>query len=633
MAEPNAFTATLYADRTAGQWTSIAPNPLFTQNMDGWRGAYLDWRWSNGHVLLDLAAAPYGYAWLYAAPGIPRPQAPEISYRIRTRAAIPGPLRVTAGIYFHPNADYSLPWTLGPGARCQTLMMPNPETLPAGLYDFEAVWGPEENDRVDPGYRWLCPFLSWDRLDASGPYPLSVDLMEFSYRGGAGLDVSGLVEEVTIRHGRPDPVTQPEASAATIVVDLGPEARATLTGAPAGTMTEGLPVFEAGAGLTIETTIPNPNPDPEDPDPAPVPRRRFIGRITDEDRGWSEAGEQTPDALETTVIAVGTLADLGREPIGDVPWPRELDGARILRIMTAAGITLDQARSDPGSVLILERDVDSQPALDLAHQVARDANAVVWQSCEGERRYADAEHRRGVRPSLELDASALLVAPRWKRTTQGLVNYLSLGYGPTPEGSEQPRIYELNQSSRDRWGRYGESLATQLATLADARRFASLYVGRAAYPVWTMPDLPVDVEALTEEQYLALLGLEMHDLITLTGLPGAGDAPSSAALWIEGWTERIATQVVAGELHRIHEITLSVSGYCRTVPPPRWADIDPTWTWDTVDPALTWDDTHCLGPPADRGRWADVPASLRWSQIPPEVTWDTWQTRDQNGAS
>jgi hypothetical protein len=66
-----------------------------------------------------------------------------------------------------------------------------------------------------------------------------------------------------------------------------------------------------------------------------------------------------------------------------------------------------------------------------------------------------------------------------------------------------------------------------------------------------------------------------------------------------------------------------VSGYCRTVPPPRWDDLNPTWTWDTIG-TLTWDQATCIGPQPDRGRWADVPATLRWDQIPPATTWDTW---------
>jgi hypothetical protein len=199
-----------------------------------------------------------------------------------------------------------------------------------------------------------------------------------------------------------------------------------------------------------------------------------------------------------------------------------------------------------------------------------------------------------------------------------LVNDVSVGYGPVPEEGEQPRYLADNPTSKDRYGEYDVSVATQLALLADATAMGNLLLARNAYPVWVMDNLPVDMKGLDLDQTIAVLSLDMHSLVTLTGLPVAGEAPTSAALWVEGWTERLAF----GE----HDIELAVSGYCRTVPAPRWDDVDPNWTWDTTNPAsLTWDDATCMGPLPNRGRWADVPASLRWDRVPAGTTWDTWK--------
>jgi hypothetical protein len=166
-----------------------------------------------------------------------------------------------------------------------------------------------------------------------------------------------------------------------------------------------------------------------------------------------------------------------------------------------------------------------------------------------------------------------------------------------------------------RYGRYELSTATELAAQADAEALGNLLLTRNAFPVWIMSELPVDVKGLDAAQTAALLSMDMHSLVTLTGLPSAGNAPTTAHLWVEGWTETL--------LWGDHEITLAVSGYCRTVPAPRWNDVDPAVTWD--DAAGTWDEAACMGPPLQLGRWDDTPASTRWDLVPPATTWDSWK--------
>lgn len=407
----------------------------------------------------------------------------------------------------------------------------------------------------------------------------------------AGVDVSCLVDSVTISHGRDDSGSQPEASSATL--ELSTNAQDLL---PAG--------VEISAPVLITTST------------GTVTLERFAGRLTDITLGWEEAGEATPDAGVGQLVAVGTLAELGRRVVGDIPFPKELDGARVARVMAAAGVTLNPAFSDPGTVDLLPRDIDATAALDAAHDAAVDGSGVLWQTRAGEIRYADADHRRGSPASLTLDACDVLVTPSWRRTIEGLVNEVSIGYGVAPEGGEQPRYVATSPESVTRYGRYGYSAGTALATLADAQEMGNLLLARNGSPVWVMAALPVDVAGLSDEDYEALLSLELHSLVALTGLPAIGSAPTAANLWVEGWKE---TLTFGG-----HELELVVSGYCRTVPPPRWDDVDPTWLWNAIPPTLTWDAIACLGPPINIGRWNDQPATLRWDQLDPTVTWDTY---------
>lgn len=414
--------------------------------------------------------------------------------------------------------------------------------------------------------------------------------------GGPPVDISCLVDTVSIIHGRDDSAGQPNAS--TVTLGLSFDTRE--TDLPAA--------VEIGAGIQVTTTPPG----------AAAPSVRFGGgAITDVVIGWDDMGDDTPNAAVVQLIAAGPLAALGSRVVGAEPFPEELDGARVARVLALAGVVLDPNTSDPGTVQILPRDIDSQPALAVVQDVAASASGMVWETRAGDVRYADAEHRRNVAPSLTLDACDVLVTPTWRRDTTGLINAVSIGYGDAGEGGEQPRYVASRPESQARYGYRGFTAATVLAALADAQAMGNLLLTRNVVPVWILSELPVDVGGLGADETAALLGLDLHDLLALTGLPIVGALPSTTSLWIEGWAENLADGV--------HEISLFVSGFCRTSPPPRWDDLSPDLTWDTVSAALTWDDATCLGPMPSLGRWADVPASLRWDAVPAATTWDTWK--------
>lgn len=410
--------------------------------------------------------------------------------------------------------------------------------------------------------------------------------------GSPAVDLSCLADTVDLTGGRDDSGSQPEASAATIGVSVGPD-------------DEPLPAsVEIGARVVVATTT-------------TAEYVRFTGWITDVALGWDEAGTMTPNTWTGQVIATGSLAAAGRRLAGAVAFPQELDGARVSRIMAEAGITLNPATSDPGTVQILPRDIAPRSATELARSVAQSGSGMLYETRDGEIRYSDAEHRRGTVPALTLDACDVLVTPTWRRTTEGLINQVSIGYGIPAEGGEPPRYTDESATSVTRYGRYNYDLSTELAALADAQALGQLLLVRNSSPVWILGELPIDVGGLDPATYDALLGIDLHDLISLTGMPAAGGVPTTATLWVEGWKEHLE----AGT----HEISLVVSGYCRTAPPPRWDDVDPGWTWDTVPAALTWDEATCLGPVPPMGRWNDVPASTRWDTVPAATTWDTWE--------
>lgn len=408
------------------------------------------------------------------------------------------------------------------------------------------------------------------------------------------IDISCWVDEVSIVHGRSDPDGQPDASACTLtLVDDD------------GTMPS---VLEIGRFLFVETNL---NPPTDDP----VWRTRFVGRISDYDLGWEEAGEATPDTPIGQVIAVGPLEGMGRRSVGSVVMPAENDGARVARIMAAAGYGAP-ATIDPGTVGLIARDVNVTDALSLAQSVAADARGVLWEDKAGTIGYADAEHRRAAPVALALDVCDVLTTPTWRKTTAGLINEVAIGYGVPAAGADQPRYTATDADSVARYGRYGFESTTQLAALADATALGQLLLVRNKTPPWNMAALPIDVAGLDAADTATLLELDMHSLIQLTGMPAVVDVPTTANLWVEGWAETLA--------YGRHDLVLNVSGFCRTAPAPRWDDVPAAYTWNTIDAAMTWDSATCLGPITSEGRWVDVPATTKWNQVPIGVTWDTW---------
>jgi hypothetical protein len=584
----------VFADRNAAGWgLPLFTNSYFDVDLAGWATAPFGhaWTWSSGSATFTNPDGGGGSAINRTeAATVARP--PNVrEYRVRATVTVPLRSDVFIRLHFGKTRNGA---AVGPfWAPGEAVEQWGTSTLQPGTSTVEYVF--HQYAPPDPTYVFLGVSLSLGPNPAgtTPTYSASVSSLEVHYRSaGASADLSCLVDDVAIVHGRGDTTGQPDASAATVNLTADPA----LAPLPA--------VVDVGAVLVVSTIV------------GATTSVRFTGRVTDMALGWDDAGADTPDAGVGQIVAVGILADLARRTVGAEPWPVEKDGVRVARVADLAGVPLDPRWSDPGTVNLLARDVDASDALGIMHDAAESAGGMVWQTRAGDVRYADADHRRGAAPSLDLDACDVLVSPTWTRNLDGLVNAVSVGYGEAPEGgSEQPRYVAEDLASITKWGRYAISPTTELAALADATAMGQLVLVRNNSPVWVMSDLPVDMADLDATATDAALALDVHALVRLTGLPAIAQAPTSAVLWVEGWRERLAWGV--------HDLELVVSGFCRTSPPPRWNDLSPTWTWDTVPAALTWDAATCLGPGTDLGRWDDVPASKRWDDLT-TTTWDQW---------
>jgi len=391
---------------------------------------------------------------------------------------------------------------------------------------------------------------------------------------GVVIRIGGVAAECDVRrasliHGRDDPSSQPSADAATLEL-LGVLPAEARIGSP-------LAVYADWLGVEVP---------------------RFAGRISDIAVRWD-----APDIPLATVIAVGELAELGRRKIigggAGAGMGEQLDGQRADRALLMAGVTRDPARSDPGTLYLYARDVApagllaTVPAAEITLEAAVSGNGMVWQATDGAVLYADAEHRRGEPPAVTIDACDVPLDINWRLGLEGLCNDATIGYGNVQPKAE---VYATNAASIAEHGTYAATLATALRDAPEAVKRADLIVARQASPAWVVDGLAFPLEAEYVDPALtdALLGLEVHSLLTLTGLPSSSPYPA-AHLFVEGWTERIEGGGPDGPGGWL--LTLAVSEYCRTAPPPRWDDVAATWLWDAIDPALTWDSITCLAPP------------------------------------
>ncbi len=346
-------------------------------------------------------------------------------------------------------------------------------------------------------------------------------------------------------------------------------------------------------------------------------RRRFTGTVTD--------AKIRPHDQTVAVVATGDRARASRVPIGDTPWPAELDGARadrILDALVAADPSFTVLPGDPGVVTVLARDVDAQPAAALLDELAAYTGGDTWETRAGALVYRDARSRTDVTPALVLGAANVLVDPEFDKSLDGLVTRLTVGYGPDPQA--ELTVADTTAPITT----LGARVTTPLAAEADAQAYAVEVVGRRSRPRWRIPDLPLDVlRSLDALQRAELLALDVNALIGLTGMPAPVPFASSH-LWVEGWAEAYTRNE--------WRMRLSVSARGLTGRSARWIDVPATYVPEGglgAPEPMDWNAPSFAGLPwlavagwwtaeePTEGRWADVPASLLWGNYPPTVDW------------
>lgn len=403
---------------------------------------------------------------------------------------------------------------------------------------------------------------------------------------GLPLDPGWVLAEVTVLHGRRDVDDGPAASSATLTVEHPPAS---------------MPQWRGGD--TVELAGPD----------GPV----FTGRIADQALEHVRLSDGSTLG-RFTVTAMGPVARLGVRTVGDEPWPAEAGTARAARVLTLAevpGYLIDGA----ADAVILPRDVDSRPALDLLTEVATSTGAAVFDRPDGRVVYqpmsertngpyrwmdfdpaltwadfdpgmtwADFASWRSKEP-VTIPATAVTWEPTWSTSASDVVNHVRVGYGIPAEGAEQPWQEALSQSSIDRHGRRYRYFGSQLRDQADALAYALWWVSVRSSDRWALEDITVHPDLLDGPTRAAVLGLLCGDHVRVDAMPQPAPAIVYTGI-VEGWT--YSQWGAGGSL--FEQITLHTSAPLESLAAMAWRDFPAAYRWADFPPDVTWADVTDL---------------------------------------
>lgn len=374
------------------------------------------------------------------------------------------------------------------------------------------------------------------------------------------LDRTAALSSWTIDYGRRRHTekTQPLQATVSLAADLagacpviGERFRLTLSDASA-----------AALGITADTAV------------------RFTGEVTD-------PVDDTARGLYT-ITGVGRLGRGSRRPL-DPSWPAELDGARVARILAAAGVTAGAV--DPGTVKVLPA-VTPGRAGQLLDVVTDSAAGQVVEQPAGVVDWHDSDHRRGTAVTVTLTAAEILNDITWEQHVDDVLNDLDVTWG---DGQTVRATDPTSIAARES---FPGSLATILTTADDAHSRGSLEIARRADPVWQLPALVLDLlRVLSTAKRAQVLALRHGARIQIAGLPAGGPYAGTVEFFVEGHTERAIGR--GSGLPPVWRLGLAVSDPKLSGVSLRWTDVDPARTWSAAAPAVRWLDVALIENPAN----------------------------------
>lgn len=302
----------------------------------------------------------------------------------------------------------------------------------------------------------------------------------------------------------------------------------------------------------------------------------FTGKITSVDNDLAGSGTIGTNAVQT-ITAVGPFSQMSRKIIGGSNFAKEMDTARMTRIFTDAGQTIDVVDS-PAIYEFAARPGSPGDAYSLAASFGQQAFGYIYETALGKVGFAN-ESRR----TIDALANGYTVIPNghilWgnvssQKTLADILNNLILTYNSGTKTA-------TDATSISDFGQVDGSISTELHDAADAQLQADRYVTLRAYPQTSLSSFTIPINSPNVSDALRdfYILISMGEPIQITALPIALKNTTYRG-FVEGYTFLINQYEMI--------LTLNTTDYTYSFIPSRWQDVSPALTWNAVGAAVQW---------------------------------------------
>lgn len=311
-----------------------------------------------------------------------------------------------------------------------------------------------------------------------------------------------------------------------------------------------------------------------------------------------------------TVTAVGPLALLNRHEAGAAGYAKELDGARVLNILSDAFLTswddvsptltwddvpnnVSWASYDATNVAMITNlvtNVDagiyelmayssgSADALSLVQEAANSGRGVLWESGTGELHYDDYQSRATNSPITLTAGDILANGLRTEAQWGEISNTVAVTYRAGTE-------YARDEQSTILYGELNGTRQTTLHNQADALAQAKDFVKQRAYPRMYPEQitLPLHAPTMSDATRDSMAAIYNGARIKTSALPAVFGTSFDG--FVEGWSWSL-TRYTA-------ELTLVCSAVSETYSSIIWYQLPPSQTWAAygiANPTTRWSD-------------------------------------------
>jgi hypothetical protein len=308
-----------------------------------------------------------------------------------------------------------------------------------------------------------------------------------------------------------------------------------------------------------------------------------------------------PNTLQ--IQAIGALGLLVKRYAGAVAYPKELDGARIQRILEEtlfiAWEDLSNTQTwndfttetwdtygiqgidtiDPGRYEVLARPADVEQAYELTDTTQQSGLGYLYDTPEFEIGYADAERRSTNYATnlIELDANLVNADIQTRLQTADIVNSVVIRYDdPILE------VVAQNDTSINNYGLLEEIRATILAETVDATEQATNFVNYRGTPKVSLEAVSVNLahSDMTNTVRDDLLAVTMDSLLYLDNIPVGLIVEGYFEGFVEGWTWTLGRKNL--------ELTMSVSNSIYSTLDVQWEDYNDSIQWQNLANDYRW---------------------------------------------